>query len=296
MTTRATIALTLLLYSLICATSAWTEETNAISMGSTTNEVMKVLGTPKGNAKVGKRIIWTYDKGTVEFENGKVVTSSFLSDEAYSRQRAQRAKWAEDRQKSEEKQTISAPQCIESYKQGILSGDLNRIATCLVPPMDDSIRAIGELCSAIQKWTDAATKAGINASNVDKLRKVFDPYSAYSMFEYTNLTVEGVTATAEVSTVMFGQKRTYAQKLAELDGKWYIVQQSGSPRYSDADAEKIRQGAALTRDAAKSAQEQTARLISGTLKPQEAPQELAAVLKKLTDKLLSEPTTSKSPF
>jgi rubrerythrin len=48
-------------------------QTNLPQVGSTTNEVLAILGEPKGRMKVGQSVVWIYEHGTVEFQRGKVT-------------------------------------------------------------------------------------------------------------------------------------------------------------------------------------------------------------------------------
>jgi len=68
-----------------------------ITNGESQADVTAKLNEPLGTMRSGNRTIWMYSKGTVEFENGKVVRSEFLSDEKYAREQARRAQLAEAR-------------------------------------------------------------------------------------------------------------------------------------------------------------------------------------------------------
>jgi hypothetical protein len=72
-------------------------ETNAIVItpGLIQADVEDKLGEPLGKMNRGNRTIWLYQKGTVEFEKGKVVRSSFMSDEGYAKEQVRRAQLTE---------------------------------------------------------------------------------------------------------------------------------------------------------------------------------------------------------
>jgi hypothetical protein len=67
----------------------------AITNGESQADVVAKLDEPVGTMRSGRRTIWMYTKGTVEFENGKVVRSDFLSDDAYAKEQAKRAQMTE---------------------------------------------------------------------------------------------------------------------------------------------------------------------------------------------------------
>lgn len=78
-------------------------ETNAVVIvpGDLQADVIEKLGGPTGKMRSGGRVIWMYPKGTVDFENGKVVRSYFQTDEEHTREQAVRAQQAEARRKAE---------------------------------------------------------------------------------------------------------------------------------------------------------------------------------------------------
>jgi len=85
-----------LVVSLLIAGNVFAESSaiNVVS-GQAQAEVEENIGPPLGKMGSGNKIIWLYQKGTVEFENGKVVRSSFLSDGEYVKEQARRAKLTE---------------------------------------------------------------------------------------------------------------------------------------------------------------------------------------------------------
>ena len=87
---------------LLIVASRATCDTNStpVAAGLQPAEVRDILGEPAGEAQKGKRKIWLYPKGTVEFENGRVVRSDLLSDTAYAEAVARKAREAETRRQA----------------------------------------------------------------------------------------------------------------------------------------------------------------------------------------------------
>jgi hypothetical protein len=58
------------------------DERRDVGLGASTDEVRSVMGYPKAQMQKGSRIIWMYDRGSFEFEDGRVVSCNLLHDEA----------------------------------------------------------------------------------------------------------------------------------------------------------------------------------------------------------------------
>jgi hypothetical protein len=65
--------------------------TNQVLRGMTQGEVAAILGTPSGQMATGQRTIWTYRQGLVEFVNGRVASSTLLSEAELARKGAELA-------------------------------------------------------------------------------------------------------------------------------------------------------------------------------------------------------------
>jgi hypothetical protein len=102
-------------------------------------DVVDKLGEPTGKMRNKYRTIWLYSKGTVEFENGKVVRSDFMSDVKYAEDQAKRAKLAEAKHLAEmtagntiqSSQTAKPVAPSDPMKQGV---NLESITTRFVRP------------------------------------------------------------------------------------------------------------------------------------------------------------------
>jgi hypothetical protein len=138
-------------------------------------------------------------------------------------------------------------QCLDTYRAGILSNDCDLIAACLVPPMDESVRAAGQLVLAIQHFASTLSDSGDDAEQMFLMQKALNPFSAITGYEYASISNSEDTATAQVTMTVSGQRREQPQRLARLDGSWYITQSKG-PRYSEDDSKKIRHLVAITKE------------------------------------------------
>jgi hypothetical protein len=85
-------AVLFVLFSLFIAsyTSADTASVS-IAKGLLPADIEEMLGEPIGTMQKGGRTLWLYPKGTVEFEEGRVVRSDIISDAAYAELQAKRA-------------------------------------------------------------------------------------------------------------------------------------------------------------------------------------------------------------
>lgn len=65
--------------------------------GKPPEQVTALLGKPLGEMRKGKRTVWLYPKGTVEFEDGLAVRTDLLSDQALADKQAAQAREEEAR-------------------------------------------------------------------------------------------------------------------------------------------------------------------------------------------------------
>ena len=63
--------------------------------GDLPTDVLDKLGDPSGKMQNNNRIIWLYPKGTVEFDNNKVIRVNMMSDSAYAKNQAKRVQQEE---------------------------------------------------------------------------------------------------------------------------------------------------------------------------------------------------------
>jgi rubrerythrin len=47
-------------------------QTNLLHVGDSMDDVVAIMGQPKGRMNVGNSVVWDYERGTVEFQGGKV--------------------------------------------------------------------------------------------------------------------------------------------------------------------------------------------------------------------------------
>lgn len=47
-------------------------QTNLLHVGDSMDEVMTIMGQPKGRMNVGNSVVWDYERGTIEFQGGRV--------------------------------------------------------------------------------------------------------------------------------------------------------------------------------------------------------------------------------
>ncbi|MDD4870744.1 MAG: putative zinc-binding metallopeptidase [Kiritimatiellae bacterium] len=81
----------------------------AIVPGKLQEDVINELGEPAGKMRNGKRTIWLYQKGTVEFENDRVIRVNWMSDDAYIKEQARRAHLAEAKRLAEAARSTNQP-------------------------------------------------------------------------------------------------------------------------------------------------------------------------------------------
>ena len=94
------LLLPILLLVLSAGRGAADTGTAMVVSGQSTNTVAEKLGDPTGEMRQGTHTLWLYPKGTVEFENGRVVRWDLLSEEAYAAEQVRRAQWAESRRRN----------------------------------------------------------------------------------------------------------------------------------------------------------------------------------------------------
>lgn len=75
-------------------------ESPAVEKGDTYVQVRAKLGTPKGIVGGGKRTMYSYDRGTVEFVEGRVTKSFLLTEEEAKAKIAQREREAAEAQRA----------------------------------------------------------------------------------------------------------------------------------------------------------------------------------------------------
>jgi len=139
--------------------------TNNIVPGQVLQEVEDELGEPVGKMQSGGRTIWLYPRGTVEFDKGKVVRSSFISDADYTKEQAKRAQIAEGRRLAVESARTNR-QMVVTMPVGQGSG--NRLAAMtqrfvrpFVRPVFDNVLYYNNIpiVFEISKWPPAMRQA-----------------------------------------------------------------------------------------------------------------------------------------
>lgn len=87
---------------LLSSSVLWAELEPAVAKGDTFEQVVSKLGTPKGKVAGGRKTTFYYDRGTVDFVNGRVERSFLVTQEEAAAKIAAREKAEEDQRKQAE--------------------------------------------------------------------------------------------------------------------------------------------------------------------------------------------------
>jgi len=169
---------------------------------------------------------------------------------------------------------------LEKYKKSSDVNDFRIMAECLPPPMDKANNATQTMLDAFVVFADTYERNWgddmLPGVQLDQLR--VHPLSYLSNYSYSNVTLNGNFAYANIQMYVNGELRQSVQHLSKVNGKWYVVQKKGPPEFTARDREKILALADLQETLATSTLEIAKSIESSTLSQEEAIQLIQEIL------------------
>jgi len=125
-------------------------------------EVQAAIGKPHGKMTVKGNVVWLYEKGTVEFQDDKVVASSLIDDATLAKRQAEKARLAAEQKEARLKSHTSQGRPVKTHPVPDKQTDVPLQATsrpAQTPPAPPADRVFAEgmtyfiSCEAGQRLT-----------------------------------------------------------------------------------------------------------------------------------------------